>query len=221
MSSASLAVVQHAHPDAARIAAISAAIALNLAVLMIASRPITPAQLAVVRQLAPVPLIHLIDPPALLPPPPPIELKPLPPRTLSPARLRPHPASVPVIVPVTEGQLAATPSAPTLLPVSAEPGPTVPAAPVEASLAYLSAPLRFPIQALRQGMHGTVLLQVLVDETGRPTQVTVERSSGYTLLDRSAREQVLAGWRFQPAMVHGQAVRAWAHVPVAFDLHPQ
>ena len=42
--------------------------------------------------------------------------------------------------------------------------------------------------------------------------------SGYALLDRSARDQVLAGWRFQPAMVAGQAVRAWARVPVNFDL---
>jgi len=46
----------------------------------------------------------------------------------------------------------------------------------------------------------------------------VERSSGYALLDRSARAQVLAGWRFQPASVGNHAVRAWARVPVSFDL---
>jgi protein TonB len=67
-------------------------------------------------------------------------------------------------------------------------------------------------------MHGTVLLRVLVDEAGRPVQVVVEQSSGFRLLDRSAREQVLAGWRFQPASVDGRAVRAWARVPVSFEL---
>jgi periplasmic protein TonB len=70
-------------------------------------------------------------------------------------------------------------------------------------------------------MHGTVLLRVLVDETGKPLDVVVEHGSGYGLLDRSAREQVLAGWRFQPAMVNGKPVRAWARVPVSFDLHEQ
>ena len=68
-------------------------------------------------------------------------------------------------------------------------------------------------------MQGTVLLRVLVDETGRPVQVEIERGSGHALLDRSAREQVLAHWRFVPAMANGHAVRAWAQVPVSFVLH--
>lgn len=67
-------------------------------------------------------------------------------------------------------------------------------------------------------MHGTVLLRVLVDETGKPLQVIVERGNGQALLDHSAQQQVLAGWRFQPAIVNGQAVRTWARVPVNFDL---
>jgi protein TonB len=57
-----------------------------------------------------------------------------------------------------------------------------------------------------------------VDETGKPLQVSVAQGSGHTVLDRSAREQVLAHWRFQPATVNGQAVRAWATVPVTFAL---
>lgn len=220
MSSASLAVAHRAHPDSARIAALSAAIALNLAVILIATRPITPTQFAVVSPLTPASLIRIIEPPAVLPPPPPIELKPLQhPPILSQAQLRPTPSSPPVVVPSTEGNIAAPPiSIPTLLPSNTAPGTAVAAPPVEASLAYRVAPLRFPAQALHQRMHGTVLLRVLVDETGKPLQVTVEQSSGYVLLDHSARDQVLAGWRFQPALVNGQAVRAWARVPVNFEL---
>ncbi|GAB2555157.1 energy transducer TonB [Rhodanobacter koreensis] len=224
MSSASLAVARRPRPDRTRIAALSAAIALNLAVIVIASRPITSAQLAVVNQLAPVQLIRFIDPPAVLPPPPPVELKPLPkPPALPQVHVRPMPVTAPpVVMPSTEGDVAAPPvTTPTLAPASSLPGTVVTAPPIEASLAYLSAPLQFPVQALRQHMQGTVLLRVLVDETGKPVDVQVERSSGYALLDRSAREQVLAGWRFHPAIVSGQAVRAWAQVPVSFTLQGQ
>jgi periplasmic protein TonB len=220
MSSASLAVAHRTHPDSARIAALSAAIALNLAVVLIASRPITPLQLARIHLPAAIQQVRLITAPPRVPPPPAVELKPLPhPPTLPQVRPRPLPLSPPAAMPDTDGQLAAPPvSEPTLLPGNTAPGPVTGAAPVEASLAYRSSPLHFPAVALRQRMHGRVLLRVLVDETGAPVEVTVEQGSGYALLDRSARDQVLASWRFQPAMVNGHAVRAWARVPVNFDL---
>jgi protein TonB len=220
MSSASLAVAHRTHPDRARLAAISAAIALNLAVIVIASRPTGPAFFHAIEQINPIPTIHFVKPKPPLPPPPPVEMTPLPhPPTAPVAHTRPLPANPTVIVPSAEGDIAAPPVAtPTLAPNAATPGPPALTAPVEASLAYRSAPLRFPTRALQQRMQGTVLLRVLVDETGKPVQVSVEHGSGYLLLDRSAAEQVLAGWRFQPAMVNGQAVRAWARVPVTFDL---
>lgn len=220
MSSASLAVAHRAHPDSARIAAISAAIALNLAVVVIASRPITPAQVSAIRQLSPVQLIHWIDPPAVLPPPPPIEMKPLKHPPAAPlVHRQPLPISPPAVVPNTEGHVAMPPAAvPSLIPANPTSGTAVTGAPVEASLAYRTAPLHFPARAVLQRMHGTVVLRVLVDETGKPVQVTVEQGSGYALLDRSASEQVMASWRFQPAMVDGHAVRALARVPVTFNL---
>jgi len=219
MSSASLAVAHRTHPDRARIAAISAAIALNLAVIVIASRPTGPAFFHAIEQIDPIPTIHFVKPEPPLPPPPPVEMTPLPHPPVAPvAHTRPLPANPPAVVPSTEGNVAAPPATtPTLLPSATTPGPAL-TAPVEASLAYRSAPLRFPTRALQQRMQGTVLLRVLVDETGKPVQVSVGHGSGYLLLDRSAAEQVLAGWRFQPAMVNGRAVRAWARVPVTFDL---
>ncbi|MBQ4854784.1 TonB family protein [Rhodanobacter sp. B2A1Ga4] len=219
MSSASLAVAHRTHPDRTRIAAISAAIALNLAVIVIATRPTGPTLFHVIEQISPAPTIRLVEPEPPLPPPPPVEMTPLPhPPAVPVAHTPPLPANPPAVVPSTEGNVAAPPVAtPTLLPSATAPGPAL-TAPVEASLAYRSAPLRFPTRALQQRMQGTVLLRVLVDETGKPVQVVVERGSGYLLLDRSAAEQVLAGWQFQPALVNGRAVRAWARVPVTFDL---
>jgi len=91
-------------------------------------------------------------------------------------------------------------------------------APGVVSLAYRSSPLKFPIQAMRMHMQGTVLLRVLVDENGKPVDVVIEHGSGYPLLDKSAREQVLARWQFHPAVIVGHAVKAWARVPVTFAL---
>lgn len=220
MSSASLAVAHRPQPDPARIASISAAIAINLAVLLIATQPITTAQVTAIRQLTPVQLIRFIKPPPEVPPPAPVELKPLLHSPVLPrVQQAPRPVAVPVRVATEEGTLATAPAeTPSLSPGAESIGTAEPAAGVEASLAYRLAPLQFPIQALRQRMQGTVLLRVLVDETGMPLQVTVEHGSGYALLDRSAQQQVLAHWRFEPAIVNGHAVRAWARVPVNFRL---
>jgi protein TonB len=216
MSSATLASSRtHAHPDLVRITALSAAMAINLTVFIAATRPLPP--LALPGLEAPALSARFIPPK-----PKPVEMPPLP--VVAPV-VRHTPVHVAPPVAATlhisdEGTVAApTIHVPTIAPPAiGTTSATVQGEPVEASLAYRSAPLAFPPQAIRQHMHGTVLLRVLVDEAGKPVQVIVEQSSGYTLLDRSAREQVLAGWRFQPASVDGHAVRAWARVPVSFEL---
>lgn len=221
MSSASLAGMHRTHPDPARIAAISTAIALNLAVIVAVTRPSVPAIFHALEKLNPIPTIVFIKPPPPVIPPPPVEVPPAPHPPMAPPvthQLAP-PTHLPVAIPTTEGSLAAPPvSTPSLLPADTAPGPAN-VAPIEASLTYRAAPLHFPTRALQQRMQGTVLLRVLVDETGKPVKVMVEHGSGYALLDRSAVDQVLAGWRFQPATMDGQAVSAWARVPVRFSLN--
>jgi periplasmic protein TonB len=218
MPSASLAV-RRTHPDMVRVTALSAAISLNLAALLFAMRPLAP-QITNAFETVKVETIRLIEPPPKAPPVPDIVVKPLP---------RPVPVPIPVHTPVTHAQPIAPPVVTT--PTTTEPSqnskpvtsPTTTVgsltiAPGIVSLAYRSSPLHFPTQALRMHMQGSVLLRVLVDENGKPVDVEIERSSGYPLLDKSAREQVLAGWQFQPAVIDGHAVRAWARVPVNFAL---
>jgi protein TonB len=218
MPSASLAV-RRTHPDMVRVTALSAAISLNLAALLFAMRPLAP-QITNAFETVKVETIRLIEPPPKAPPVPNIVVKPLP---------RPVPVPIPVHTPVTHAQSIAPPVVTT--PTTTEPSqnskpvtsPTTTVgsltiAPGIVSLAYRSSPLHFPTQALRMHMQGSVLLRVLVDENGKPVDVEIERSSGYPLLDKSAREQVLAGWQFQPAVIDGHAVRAWARVPVNFAL---
>lgn len=220
MPSASLAVAyrpSHAHPDKVRIAALSAAIALNLAALLVVMRPMAP-QLAAAITKAPEIVVTWITPERIPPPPPPIDLKvrPKTPPATTPHTL-PRAPQPPVVTPNVEGNTAAPPVVPTIQP-AVEAVPVADPAPIEATLAYRTAPLTFPSAAIRRKLHGTVMLRVLVDTEGKPTQVMVESSSGSDLLDKSAREQVLANWRFQPATVQGHAVSAWARVPVSFEL---
>jgi protein TonB len=87
------------------------------------------------------------------------------------------------------------------------------------TLAYDVHPApRYPRQAVRAGLEGTVTLRVLVDEQGWPKSVEIERSSGHRELDRTAREHVLAKWRFHPAQRQGRAISAYALVPIDFRL---
>ncbi|MBW8823889.1 MAG: energy transducer TonB [Xanthomonadales bacterium] len=89
-----------------------------------------------------------------------------------------------------------------------------------AELAYASAPAPvYPRAAQINGIEGTVILEVTVDEHGKPIAVVIATSSGSRELDRAAREQVLRAWRFQPAMQNGHAVRAIGRVPVNFTLN--
>ena len=221
MPSASLAVAHrpsHAHPDKVRIAALSAAIALNLAALLAVMRPMAP-QLAEAIKQTPDLMITWITPKPLPPPPPPIDMQVAPKAPTVVPHTVPQAPPPPAVVPTDQGRIAAPPAVPTpLLEPAVQAPPVADAAPIEATLAYRAAPLSFPQAAIRRKLHGTVMLRVLVDAEGKPTQVVIEKTSGSDLLDKSARDQVLANWRFQPATAQGRAVPAWARVPVSFEL---
>jgi protein TonB len=88
-----------------------------------------------------------------------------------------------------------------------------------AHLEYANAPPpAYPREAVREGLTGTVMLQVLVDVDGRPLEVAIVRSSGHRVLDNAARRQVLARWTFRPAVRNGRAVQAIGVIPVEFKL---
>lgn len=158
------------------------------------------------------------------PPPPvfPIVVKFKPPTTHTPPVVVPVQVQTPMV-----NQTAVVDSTPVALPAVSDavsdsaPAIAAPSGPVEAGqLQYLSSPAPgYPVAALRAGQQGTVLLRVLVGTDGRPTEVSVQTSSGHRALDLAARSQVLRSWRFQPAMQNGQAVQAYGLVPVSFSLN--
>lgn len=83
----------------------------------------------------------------------------------------------------------------------------------------VAPPPPYPAEAIRRALTGTVTLRVLVDVDGKPIDVQIERSSGHRVLDAAAKRQVLAKWRFKPAMQDGQAVQAIGVIPVDFKLY--
>ena len=76
---------------------------------------------------------------------------------------------------------------------------------------------RYPGKARRAGWEGTTVLKVLVDSRGAPDRVTVDRTSGFEILDAAAVRAV-GRWRFHPARRGGDSVASWVRIPVAFKL---
>jgi protein TonB len=81
----------------------------------------------------------------------------------------------------------------------------------------INPPPNYPSVARRRRYEGTVVLNVLVDRSGRAADVKVARSSGYAILDRSASKDV-SRWRFKPARKGFQTVEMWVKVPVRYEL---
>lgn len=75
----------------------------------------------------------------------------------------------------------------------------------------------YPDIALRKGWEGLVLLRVDVKKNGRVERVGIEKSSGFTALDRAALKAVRR-WQFTPATSVGLPVAGGAMVPINFEL---
>ena len=211
--------------DAARIATLSGTIAVNALAMGLLMMPLTLPPPAVVVDQKPQMQIDWI-PRQQVTPPIEVEVVRTPPKPETRPTVQPPRAEVPAAV--------ATPATPVLSesgselavetgtpdasgPItSIEPATAVPA---PTQLQYVTAPApTYPRSAMRAGITGTVMLQVLVGVDGRPLEVRILQSSGNRELDAAARSQVLKRWSFQPAMKNGQAVQALGVVPIQFKL---
>ena len=98
----------------------------------------------------------------------------------------------------------------------ADPGPSIAAPPVVESVEYVRAPSPvYPNESSRRRERGTVVLRVLVDALGRPAEIQLERSSGYSRLDDAARAAVQKAL-FRPYEVNGIARPAQVLIPIEF-----
>lgn len=75
----------------------------------------------------------------------------------------------------------------------------------------------YPHLARRRGMEGTVILRVMVEESGTASSVAMHSSSGHILLDKAALQTVTT-WQFIPGSKNGQPCSMEVFVPVQFRL---
>lgn len=199
--------------DPKRIAATSAAIAVHVAVLMMLMMPaqVVPTKVVKDTPLVAVPIERVIPP---LPAPvdqerprPDTTQTPTPPAPMPVAAENAEPRPSDIFVERTTTEDVETTAFQEL---------------VQPAFAQIRADLApappYPPQALQRRLTGMVTLRILVDETGKPLDVSVETSSGVRLLDDAAMKFVLRRWHFVPATKDGRAIRAYALVPISFEL---
>jgi periplasmic protein TonB len=75
----------------------------------------------------------------------------------------------------------------------------------------------YPPASRRAGEQGTVRLKVLVDTSGKASNVAVTQSSGFPRLDQAAMEAVRK-WRFVAATDGSNKIQAYTQVAVTFKL---
>jgi TonB family C-terminal domain len=75
----------------------------------------------------------------------------------------------------------------------------------------------YPPASRRAGEQGTVRLKVLVDTSGRASNVAVTQSSGFPRLDQAAMDAVRK-WRFVAATDGTNKIQAYTQVAVTFKL---
>jgi TonB family protein len=76
----------------------------------------------------------------------------------------------------------------------------------------------YPLPARQRGYAGVVMLSVEVLADGSVGRLEMKKTSGYDLLDKSARVTV-KGWKFSPAKKMGTPFTMWVDVPVKFELN--
>ncbi len=87
---------------------------------------------------------------------------------------------------------------------------------VSAPMLIRKAEPAYSDEARQAGVEGTVVLSVVVDEQGMPTQLRVLRPLGHGLDEKAI--EALQQWRFKPGMKENKPVRVQATIEVNFRL---
>jgi protein TonB len=147
----------------------------------------------------------------------------------------PAPAEPPLVVPPLRSKPVPKPEQPT--PVQRKPPASVPQGPVDnqaqqaaaaapaaprvlsdSQLGYIVRPNpHYPARSRKAGERGTVVVRVLIDATGRPSQVSVQTSSGHPLLDEAALSALRTA-QFRPYVEGGVPKPISVLAPITFNL---
>ena len=86
-----------------------------------------------------------------------------------------------------------------------------------ALMEHLDSHIQYPPEAAKQGIQGKVIVQFVVDKTGKVGEVKVVRSVNKALDDEAVR-LIKTLPKFYPGRQNGQAIAVWYTVPVTFKL---
>jgi TonB family protein len=121
---------------------------------------------------------------------------------------------------VTRADLAKVPAPPPPpSPVSPPPPPPPPVSPV-ASVNIASKnlnPPRYPVDAAKQGITGSVVMIVDVAADGSVSNAIIEKSQPQGVFDAVSLEAVQK-WKFEPAMKDGKPAAGRVRVPITFEM---
>lgn len=84
---------------------------------------------------------------------------------------------------------------------------------------FSESPVEYPLTLWDQGIEGSTLVRVLVNEGGGVDSVVVVETSGHAAFDLAAVEGAKE-MSFEPATKGGEPLRVWARVPVHFSKKP-
>jgi TonB family protein len=88
-------------------------------------------------------------------------------------------------------------------------------------LEYQNSP-KYPVRAIRKGEQGMVMLNLVVDEAGRVTKVSIDLAKTTAPVElQTAAAQAASNWLFKPGVEDGLPVASGVEVPVTFLLKPQ
>ncbi|MCX6707453.1 MAG: energy transducer TonB [Candidatus Woesearchaeota archaeon] len=117
------------------------------------------------------------------------------------------------------GQATGTDSSTNISGAAAMPAAGNSAAFVSASPLYReNTPPIYPAIAKLRGYEGVVLVNAEILPDGRVGNTAISKSSGYTILDKSAMEAVKL-WKFEPAKKAGKPFAIRVKLPIKFVLH--
>ena len=86
-----------------------------------------------------------------------------------------------------------------------------------ALMKYIKSHIQYPAEALKNKIEGNVILQFVVQKTGKIGEVKVVRSLDKDL-DKEAVRVIKSLPKFTPGRQHGKAVSVWYTLPVTFTL---
>ncbi|MBR9859015.1 MAG: energy transducer TonB [Gammaproteobacteria bacterium] len=188
--------------------------------------PISVQMLPTVIQKKPEPVVKpepAVTPEPMVKPTPKPEPKPAPvpkpkPKPAPKPTPQPAPKSPPAVQPAAESPPPAAPATrvePKPQPVAAR--DSTPKRIETPSFKTRPAPIPYPSQARRRGLEGTVLIEVWLDERGKQLKRQLVRSSGVSVLDKTALKAI-AKWRFSAYLDNGRAIAHRVQIPIRFKL---